>query len=217
MPAEFPPRRLAKGIVRQLRLVRGSRILHVGCGRGEVVDLLRGAGHQAWGLFEGPPQERDEQNDPPQIQPTRLHQSLPFPAQTFDAVLLQQSADYDGSLATPEACTATANLLASLKPGGTLVYCGAADFHQMKQHLAQFPGKGAHMSLGASGLLYWMLRVCGLAGPGLPALKFTIGPEGITRLEWHRIARKAVANLSQPAQAAISRECGPAAAETPAA
>jgi SAM-dependent methyltransferase len=199
MPAEFPPRRLAKAVVRQLRLSRGSRILHVGCGRGEVVELLRRSRHQAWGLVDGPPQERAEDGEPPQIQPTLLHQSLPFAAQSFDAVLVQQSIDYDGSLATPEACTATANLLAALKPGGTLLYCGEADFGQMKRHLAQFPGKGAHLSLGASGVLYWMLRLCGLARPGLPALKFTIGPEGISRLEWHRIARKAVAHLSQSA------------------
>lgn len=216
MPAEFPPRRLAKAIVRQLRLSRGSRILHVGCGRGEVVELLRRSRHQAWGLVDGPPQERAEDSEPPQIQPTLLHQSLPFAAQSFDAVLVQQSVDYDGSLATPEACTATANLLAALKPGGTLVYCGEADFGQMKRHLAQFPGKGSHLNLGASGVLYWMLRLSGLARPGWPALKFTIGPEGISRLEWHRIARKAVAYLNQPAQQA-SDGLHPVAAEAPAA
>jgi SAM-dependent methyltransferase len=199
MPAEFSPRRLATGIVRQLRLPRGSRVLHVGCGDGEVVNLLRRSRQEAFGLFDGPPQERDEQSEPPQIQPTLLHQSLPFAAQSFDVVLVQQSGDYDGSLATPEACTATANLLAALKPGGTLVYCGEADFSRMKQHLAQFPGYGSHLSLGARGVLYWMLRLCGLARPGLPALKFTIGAERITRLEWHRIARKAVAHLSQSA------------------
>jgi SAM-dependent methyltransferase len=216
MPEVFPPRRLAKGIVRQLRLSRGSRILHVGCGDGAVVSLLRRSQREAFGLFDGPPQQRDEQSEPPQIQPTLLHQSLPFAAQTFDAVIVQQSGDYDGSLATPEACTATANLLAALKPGGTLVYCGHADFGRMKQHLAQFPGKGSHLSLGAGGVLYWTLRLCGLARPGLPALKFTIGPEGITRLEWHRIARKAVANLSRPASPTAGHTAQTA-AESPAA
>lgn len=216
MPAVFPPRRLARAVVRQLRLPRGSHILHVGCGTGDLVHLLGRLKHRAWGVFDGPPQERPEQSEPPQIQPATLHQSLPFAVHSFDAVVIQQCGDFAGSLASPEACTATANLLSALKPGGVLVYCGDADFTQMKQLLAQFPGKGSHMSLGACGLLYWSLRLIGLARPGLPALRFRIGPEGISRLEWHRIARKAVAALNQPAPQAAA----PAArsiAESPAA
>jgi SAM-dependent methyltransferase len=216
MTAVFPPRRLAKALVRQLRLTRGSRILHVGCGRGEVVGLLCRARHQAFGLFDGPPRDPAESSEPPQLQPATLHQSLPFPVHSFDAIIVQQCADYAGSLASPEACTATANLLAALKPGGVLVYCADGEFGQMKRHLAQFPGRGSHVSLGAGGLLYWMLRLIGLARPGLPALKFAIGPEGISRLEWHRIARKAVAALAQPVPQA-SLQSGRQSAESPAA
>ena len=216
MSAEFPARRLAKAIVRQLKLPRCAQVLHVGCGNGEVVGLLRQSNIEAYGLFDGPPRERTSDAEAPEVQPTIVHQSIPFPAQSFEAVVLQRASSYDGLLSTPEACTATANLLAILKPDGVLIDCGTHDFGAMQQHLDQFPGKGSQLMLGTGGLLHLSLRLCGLAKPGLPALKYVIPHEPISRLEWHRIARQAVAKLSAMEKAAIVTS-GEVAADSPAA
>lgn len=171
---------------------------------------------EAYGLFDGPTPERDDDQDVPEIQPATLHQSIPFLAQSFDAVLVQQNADYDGVLSSPEACTATANLLAALKPGGQFVYCGAGEFAGMKDHLNEFPGQGVLLKLGTGGLLHLLLRLTGLAKPGLPALKYTIPQESITRLEWHRFARDAVASLNRPVEDSVE-ESADLAVDSPAA
>lgn len=177
------------------------------------MSLLRRARVEAYGLFDGPVQETSEDGDVPEVQSATLHQSVPFLAQSFDAVVVQQTANFEMSLASPEACTATANLLATLKPHGVLIYCGSREFAQMKQLLSEFPGKGLHKTLGNGGLLRWMLRLAGLVKPGLPALQFTIPQEPISRLEWHRLARQAVANLAaqQPNDADESVVDSPAA------
>lgn len=201
----IPASRLARAIVRQLRLSRGSRILHVGCGHGEVVRQLRRRRMHAFGVYDGPSPADPADGEPPELQTATLHQSLPFSAHWFDAIFVQQTLDYTGLLSTPQACTATANLLAALKPHGALVVCQQPCQEAMKQHLVQFPGQGSHLMLGAAGLAYWTLRACGLSRPGLPGLRFTIPHEPISRLEWHRLARKAVATLSSSTSSAADR------------
>ena len=198
MDAPLSSRRLAHCLIRQLRLKRRSRVLDVGCGNGDLVGVLRRSRIDAYGLFDGSPAaESSESTDVPALQPATLHQSIPFLAQSFDAVVVRATADYDGSLASPEACTATANLLAVLKPGGHFLFCADENDGQMKRHLAQFPGRRKQILLRWGGFVGFVARMIGLAHPGAAALLVTLPEEPISRLEWHRIAREAVGQLAQ--------------------
>ncbi len=213
MPATRPsiaadllsPSRLAKDFVRRYRLRGDARVLDIGSGDGEVVARLRSCGVNAFGLFDGSAPPRDPEADvtgqveSPAIQAAVLHQSVPFPAQSFDAVLLRNSDVYCGALSSPEACTATANLLASLKPGQPLVYCGPVSQDAIEAHFTTFPGAARRIMLGTGGLGGLLRRFVGQQTEQ-PAIEFTIPAKPISRLEWHRLARQAVmAAQQQPA------------------
>ncbi len=199
------PSRLAKDLVRRYRLRGDARVLDIGGGHGEIVASLRSCRVSAFGLFDGPAPPRDPeataagQDETPAIQPAVLHQSVPFLAQSFDAVLLRDSDAFHGALSSPEACTATANLFASLKPGQPLVCCGPVSLDAMEAHLAVFPGVAQRIKLGTGGLGGLFRRLVGQQTVQ-SAIEFTIPAKPISRLEWHRLARQAVmAAQQQPA------------------
>ncbi|MGD9853709.1 MAG: hypothetical protein AB7U20_02040 [Planctomycetaceae bacterium] len=199
------PARLAIDLVRRYRLQRGSRLLVVDSRPGELVSCLRAHGLTAFGLYDGPAPPRDpyakaaSDDNAPSIQPAVLHQSLPFVAQSFDGVLLQDSDVYRGLLTGPEACTATANLLASLKPGKPLVYTGSIATAVFRAHLNAFPGTSCEIALCSSGIGGLLRKLLGRGGEQT-AVQFTLPGEAISRLEWHRLARQAVIGFQrQPA------------------
>ncbi|MCA9077711.1 MAG: hypothetical protein KDA93_21980 [Planctomycetaceae bacterium] len=203
--AAVPAARLVKDLTRRYRLTSASKLLDIG-GDGHFVDGLRTRGVTAFGLFDGAAPPRDPYaNQPaliemPQRQPAVLHQGIPFPAQSFECVLLRQTKTYDGSLASPEACTATANLLASLKPGGVLLWCVPVSRDELVSHLSAFPGQPQSVKLGTGGIAGALLRTIGIGrNSGLPAVEYRLPKEPISRLEWHRIARQAVMSAQQPA------------------
>ena len=199
----LPPAGLAKDLIRRYRLRRGARVLDIGSGQGEVVQRLRSSGVCAFGLFDGPALPRDPSGDrsgdsAPAIQPAVLHQGVPFLAQSFDCILLRDSHVYRGSLRGPEACTATANVLASLKPGGPLICCGLGDLDAWEAHLSAFPGQSQRLELGNGGLMGALKHLLGQARTS-PAVEFCVPSAPICRLEWHRLARQAVMAAQQPA------------------
>lgn len=180
---------------RMYRLRAKSRVLDVGCGKGRLVARLRDRGLTVFGLYDGTPDLRadDDSGDIPLMQPAVLHASIPFMAQSFDCVLLRDCEIYQGPLGTPEACTATANLLACLKPGRALLCTGELPINDLRQHLSHFPGEAKLVTLGRGGLINALRRLFGLSLPGgVTALQFTIPRDPISRLEWHRLARQTV-------------------------
>lgn len=203
--AAVPAARLVRDLTRRYRLTSTSKLLDIGVD-GHIVDGLRARGVTAFGLFDGAAPPRDPYaNQPaliemPQRQPAVLHQGTPFPAQSFECVLLRQTKTYDGSLSSPEACTATANLLASLKPGGVLLWCVPVSRDELASHLSAFPGQPQPIKLGTGGMAGALLRTIGIGrNSGLPAVEYRLPKEPISRLEWHRIARQAVMSAQQPA------------------
>ncbi|MBX3438539.1 MAG: hypothetical protein KF861_13690 [Planctomycetaceae bacterium] len=197
--------RFTKEVIRRYGLRGAAHVLVVGESPAELVSRLRSAGLMAFGLFDGhstprDPETRAAQTDQaPEIQPAVLHQSVPFLAHSFDCVILGHSSVYGGPLKGPEACTATANLLASLKPGRPLIYHGPLPADAMTRHLSVFPGEARGVILGTGGIGGLFRRLLG-QNNGLPALQFTLPGDAISRLEWHRLARQAVmASQRQPA------------------
>lgn len=189
--------RLAKDLIRRYGQRGNARMLVVGSNPAELVSCLRAGGVMAFGLFDGPAPPRDpylrpaDQEVVPEVQPAVLHQSVPFLAQSFDCVLLGESDVYKGSLTCPEACTATANLLACLKPGRSLVCCGPVATAAYDRHLSVFPGRSRTIALGTGGIVGVLQRLIG-QGNAQPGIQFTIPDDAISRLEWHRLARQAV-------------------------
>ena len=203
--AAVPAARLVRDLARRYRLTSTSKLLDVGP-NGDIVESLRARGVTAFGLFDGAAPPRDPYaNQPeliemPQRQPAVLHQGIPFPAHSFDCVLLRETDAYEGSLSSPEACTATANLLASLRPGGILLWCVPVSRGDLASHLSAFPGQPRSIKLGTGGIAGALLRAIGIGrNSGLPAIEYRLPTEPISRLEWHRIARQAVMAAQQPA------------------
>lgn len=203
--AAVPAARLIKDLIRRYRLTSTSKLLDVGTD-GQIVEGLRDRGVTAFGLYDGAAPPRDpyanhpELIEMPQRQPAVLHQGIPFPAQSFDCVLLRETDAYEGSLSSPEACTATANLLASLRPGGILLWCVPVSHDELASHLSAFPGQAQSVRLGTGGIAGALLHTIGIGrNSGLPAVEYRLPAEPISRLEWHRIARQAVMAAQQPA------------------
>ncbi len=188
-------RAAARDLTRLLQADQQSRILDVGCGQGQLVAQLRQRGLLAFGLFDGPPpsQESRDGDDIPAIQPASLQNSIPFLAQSFDGVLLRHSDSYQHPLHSPEAFTATANLLACLKPGCSLLVTARLPAAELQQHLGGFPGELTQLTLGHGGLLGGLLRSLRLSwSRPVTAFRFRIPTEPISRKAWHRLALQAV-------------------------
>ncbi len=205
MTANPTAARLVQDINRRYQLQSTSKLLDVS-GAGDVVSGFRARGMTAFGIYDGAAPPRDPYATQPQLieiperQPAVLHQGIPFPAHSFDCVLLRETNTYTGSLSSPEACTATANLLASLKPGGVLLWCVPVPRDLLAAHLSAFPGQPQNLTLGTGGIGGALLRLVGIGrNSGQPAVEFRLPKESISRLDWHRMARQAVMAAQKPA------------------
>ncbi len=181
-----------RDIPRLFRLDTSSRVLDIGSPQDQVVLQLRRQGITAFGLFDGSPTNQ-ESDDIPALQPAILHAGIPFMAQSFDGILLRHSDIYLGPLRTPEACTATANLLACLKPHRSLIVLDRFPLDALQTHLSAFPGEARLISIGRGGVLGALLRTVGLSrSRPMTALQFDIPEQAISRKAWHRLALQAV-------------------------
>ena len=154
--AEFENQPLPTRMLRQILVGRkvhlGGRVLVVGGGRGDFVAYLGNLGY----CVEGVDEDEDAILNARQRFPLfdfhhgQLGVSAGMPVEDFDLILVQNVAIYQNSLLDLGARTATANLLAALKPDGDLVFIDKqdrnsehGDGHQSscwKRHLACFPG-----------------------------------------------------------------------------
>ena len=147
------PVRMLKQILTSREVPFGGRVLVVGCGHGELVAFLDGIAFQVEAFGDSPAEIDDARRRFPQyeFQYARLDESIGAPNDAFDLILVQDPCVYRNNLLDLGTRSATANLLACLKPGGNLVFvckrdgligCGAG--HETgcwKRHLACFPGQ----------------------------------------------------------------------------
>jgi len=150
-PLVLPPRLLLRVLTAQ-RLPLGSRILVVGCGRGELISFLDEMSFDVDGVDDSTEVVAASRQILPrfEIRFVRLSEALPIAEHEFDLVLVQDISAYHGNLLDFSCRKATANMLASLKPNGRLVFIrrSVGGWEELPQHdercwtrhLACFPG-----------------------------------------------------------------------------
>lgn len=152
---------LPRAVVRHLlfahQIGMGSRVLDVGCGRGELVHFLDELGMDAVGLDESPNNISSAAEHEPrsdfQLVTAPPEQSLEHIAndEPLDLIVVRHLTSYDGNLFCRSSFLATAKLLQHLRPNAWLAFLVHRDTgrdakgksHEVAcfaRHLSYFPG-----------------------------------------------------------------------------
>jgi SAM-dependent methyltransferase len=225
------PRRLLRHLVRIGNISIGSKVLDVGCGRGELTRFFDELAIDASGTDESPAHIAAAQKAAGHLAYSCCRSSIkvPFPDQSFHAVLAREVPEHRGDLFSHEALRATAHLLAAVRPLGCLILMSRLEPRWSnqpgghlqtcyQQHLECFPGllnvSYVADSLANSTTWKWMLGRQPRAGFITAAL--SISEMTRTCREWEHMADQAassrkricctwaeqVAESRQPARAA---------------
>jgi SAM-dependent methyltransferase len=206
------PRRVARKLLRSAWGRKARHVLDVGCGNGQLVAYLQRCGCLAAGIDENAATQ-GATSAASIIHRGSIAGGFPFKPQSFDLILVRSSGIYAGDLNTPEAFTATANLLSSLKPRRRAIFLepsvvesgrgpGAARLAALQAHLGCFPGdidvRDHHDGVERFFSLEWLLgRYRDVA---LSLVIHTAPRNMLSRLKLHQQAREAVLRLqAQPA------------------
>jgi SAM-dependent methyltransferase len=209
------PRRVARKLLRGAWGRKARHVLDVGCGNGQLVAYLQRRGCLAAGIDENAATQ-GATSATSIIHRGSVAGGFPFKPQSFDLILVRTSRIYAGDLNTPEAFTATANLLSSLKPRRRAIFLepatvehgrgpDAARLAALQEHLGCFPGdvsvRDYHDGVGRFLSLEWLLgRYRDFA---LTLVVYTSPRTVLSRLKLHQQAREAVLRLE--AGAAVTR------------
>lgn len=202
------PRRLVRHLVLSHEALVGTRVLDAGCGTGGLVHFFDQLGLNACGIDESPERVASASDAAPYLdfRSARVDEMVPCPAHRFDLVLVRDLKVHEGSLFSLPALRATANLLASLRPGGHLVFVvrlgsvGLAEpaGHEVacyEQHLACFPGEretaGFPDGTAVGGALRWLPGHRLRSGHATVATR--IPAEPLMRADWLRLAERGTA------------------------
>jgi SAM-dependent methyltransferase len=146
------PRRILRHLFLSRRIRPGYRILDVGCGSGALSRFLDPFAVDVVGLDASPAQIARARRKSPELEFHCIDSGpLPVVGQQFDLVLARKVPAYAGDLMCQTALTATANLLACLRPGGELLIISRQEptaedrlgGHRRScfaRHLGSFPG-----------------------------------------------------------------------------
>ncbi|MBI5757704.1 MAG: class I SAM-dependent methyltransferase [Planctomycetales bacterium] len=147
------PRRLLRHLFLPQHLGMGGRLLDVGCGTGELTRFLDLLSVETVGIDASPAMIHAARQAAPHIDYfcADPDQSLPVPDHYFEFVLARDLAAHQHNLLSFAAHATTANLLATLRPGGELVLLAREDHdggphddwhlpNCLSLHLAAFPG-----------------------------------------------------------------------------
>jgi SAM-dependent methyltransferase len=178
-----------------------TRVLEVGCGRGESLALLAGKKIDAFGFDLG---AASGQLLAPKSQFAfgSLSSAMSFPQHHFDAVIVRPMPSFRGEMATAEHYVATANLLSCVKAGGRMIIVeptegrdGATSAEWLARWNRQLEAftiekkVGSYKDGGLMQALFGFLK----KGPklDLQLVHVSIPQTAVSRLEWHRQARAA--------------------------
>jgi SAM-dependent methyltransferase len=177
-----------------------TRVLEVGCGRGESLALLAGKKINAFGFDLGSSGQLLAPKS--QFAFGSLSSAMSFPQHHFDAVIVRPMPSFRGEMATAEHYVATANLLSCVKAGGRMIIVeptagrdGATapewigrwnrqlEAFQVEKKVAAYRDGGL-----VQALFGWLKK-----GPklDLQLINISIPQTPVSRLEWHRQARAA--------------------------
>ena len=191
------PVRVLKSLLRTARVAAGGSVLEVGPVRPTAMPDWTSLGVQPTALTEYAP---SIPTLPGQVLIGDVAGGMPVSAHSVDCVILRSAKTFLAGLATPEALLGAANLLSCLKPKGSLIIIDqpAETLAAWQGLLAAFPVKISKTEY-KDGLGWWLsfqwLR--GSAQIQLPFLRVEIGPEAISRLQWHRLVRELMMKRAQ--------------------
>lgn len=117
------PQRLLRHLFLGRDVRPGSRVLDVGCGDGSLTRFLDQLSIHAVGVDPSAADITRARRAAPHLEfyCSTPEQPLPLPEHRFDLAVVRNSAVWCGNLLDSRALMATANLLATLRPGGELV------------------------------------------------------------------------------------------------
>lgn len=209
------PRRVVRKLLRGAWGRKARHVLDVGCGNGQLVGYLQQRGCLAAGIDDGATTPHAP-SAASIIHRGSIAGGFPFKPQSFDLLVIRSSRIYAGDLNTPEALTATANLLSSLKPRRRAIFLepaalepglqpDAARLAALEAHLGCFPGevdvRDYHDGVGRFLSLEWLLgRYRDFA---LSLVVYTAPRNVLSRLKLHQQAREVALRLQ--AAAAVTR------------
>ncbi|QDT54947.1 hypothetical protein Pan44_29880 [Caulifigura coniformis] len=178
-----------------------TRVLEVGCGRGESLALLASKKIDAYGFDLG---AASGQLLAPKSQFAfgSLSSAMSYPQHHFDAVIVRPMPSFRGELATAEHYVATANLLSCVKAGGRMIIVeptAGREGTPSTEWLARWNRQLEAFTVEKKSLVYrdggLMQALLGWLKKGpkldLQLIQITIPQTPVSRLEWHRQARTA--------------------------
>ncbi len=184
-----------------LKMGADTRVLEVGCGRGESLALLATKKIDAYGFDLGAASG-------PLLAPKSqfafgsLSSAMSYPQHHFDLVVVRPMPSFRGELSMAEHYVATANLLSCVKPGGRMIIVEpnagrdgstAAEWtERWNRQLEAFTVEKKSAPYRDGGLMLalfgWLKKTPKL---DLQLIQLTIPGTAVSRLEWHRQARAA--------------------------
>lgn len=206
------PRQLLRHLIFAHDLGIGSRVLDAGCGRGELVRFFNHLGIDAAGLDESAEMIVAARRTAPrgEFHCGTADSTVPFDTGDagdtgrFDLVVARPLTVYDNDLFSSRAFQATANLLASLRPGGSLVFLtrheSAGDDpltgHSQacyRQHLEDFPGTCSLREFpdGWTHSATWKRILARQPRGGFLTVTIQIPQQRLARADWIRVAHEA--------------------------
>ena len=177
-----------------------TRVLEVGCGRGESLALLAGKKINAFGFDLGAASGLLAPKS--QFAFGSLSSAMSYPQHHFDAVIVRPMPSFRGEMATAEHYVATANLLSCVKAGGRMIIVEPASgrdgstaaewIARWNRQLEAFTVEkkvGGYRDGGLMHALFGWLK----KGPklDLSLIQISTPQTAVSRLEWHRQARAA--------------------------
>lgn len=196
------PRQVLRQVIGDRGPTLGSSILDAGCGRGDLSAYLSHLGFDVTGFDESPEHIARARRTIPGIDfVSGSSAAMPIAPHQYNLVIVRRLSSYLGSMFDAPALRTSGQLLASLRPGGRLIFleqspsgdAEAAECHReycFARHLECFPGtvdvqNSETDRSGASGWTRWLPGTRN-SGYIIAAIEIPAQPHG--RDEWLRFA-----------------------------
>jgi SAM-dependent methyltransferase len=202
------PRRMLRRLIVRDGIGPGSRVLDVGCGDGALVHFFDQLGLRSTGIERLPERlaalRRDFPNLDWQPEPPRDAAN----DSPFDLIVVRNDAAYERSVLAPDALRLTGELLALLRPAGTLAFVfrrdvsadGSVVSHDgscFLKHIECFPGECRTEEFPDGFSQNVLRRLVGTRRPAFVTVALGVPQEPVGRTGWLRFAEVAARSLTE--------------------
>ncbi len=130
---------------------------------------------------------------------------MPVAAHSVECVVMRSARTFDKGLGSPESLLGAANLLSCLKSKGAMLILGhpGTSFDGWRTLISGLPVTATEVAY-RDGIGWWLSLQFLKGSPQieLSALRLEVGPDLISRLQWHRLVREMILKRSQQRAAA---------------